>query len=106
MKSLIKGLKVTINVSVKADEIETVTYRHDEGRERRNEEAYKGLDINVGADIELAESDGEVDLMEISDLLHSSLKDQVKEQVKECLDERRSNPARTPDDEVRHATGE
>ena len=106
MKSMIKGLKVTINVSVKADEIATTNYRHDENRERRDEEAYKGIDINVGADIELAESDGEVDLGEISDILHISLKDQVKEQIKECLDERRSNPARTPDEEVRHATGE
>lgn len=107
MKSNIKGLNVTVNVAIKANEIATCNFRHhNESGERRNEEVYKGLDINVGADIELAESDGEVDLIEISDLLHSSLKDQVKEQVKECLDERRSNQARTPYEEANHATGE
>lgn len=109
MKSTIKGLKVTVNVAIKANEIATCNFRHhNESGERRNEEVYKGLDINVGADIELAESDGEVDLIEISDLLHISLKDQVKEQVKECLDEKHykddSEPGvhyRTSEEELR-----
>ena len=104
MKSSIKGLKITVNVSVKADEIETCSFRHDKDHERKNDEVYKGLNINAGVDIDVDESDGEVDLREISDLLHSSLTESVREQVKECLDERCSN--RTPDEEVHHATGE
>ena len=92
MKSLVKGLKVTVNVGIKADSIATENFRHSESGERRNEEAYKGLDVSVSAGIELDESDGDVDLREISDLLHQSLTESVKEQVKECLDERCSKP--------------
>ena len=92
MKSMLKGLKVNVNVSIKADEIGTCNYRHDENRERKNDEVYKGLDMSVSAGIELAESDGEVDLRDISDLLHSSLKEQVEDRVKECLNKRCSKP--------------
>ena len=104
MKSLIKGLKVTVSISVKADEIGTCGFRHDEGRERKNDEAYKGLDINAGVGIELAESDGDVDLREISDLIHHSLKDSIKEQVKECLDEKHSKD--DPESSVHYRTSE
>ena len=105
MKSLIKGLKVTVNISVKADEIGTCGFRHDEGRERKNDEVYKGLDINAGVGIELAESDGDVDLREISDLLHYSIKEQVRDQVKECLDKRYYNQS-DYEKEVRRNTSE
>lgn len=107
MKSAIRGLKVTINVGIKADSIATCNFRHhNESGERRNEETYKGLDINVGAGIELAESDGDLDLREVSDLLRSSLKEQVKEQVKECLDEAQTKPESDFEQEVRHNTSE
>ena len=92
MKSTIKGLKVTVNVSIKADEIGTCNYRHDENRERKNDEVYKGLDLSVSACIEVAESDGDIDLREISDLLHCSIKEQVEDRVKECIDKRCSKP--------------
>lgn len=105
MKSLIKGLKVTVSISVKADEIGTCGFRHDEGRERKNDEVYKGLDINAGVGIELAESDGDVDLIEISDLLHCSIKDQVRDQVKECLNEAQK-PESDYEKEVRRNTSE
>ena len=104
MKSLIKDLKVTVSISVKADEIETCGFRHDEGRERKNDEVYKDLDINAGVGIELAESDGDVDLREISDLIHHSLKDSIKEQVKECLDEKHSKD--DPESSVHYRTSE
>ena len=105
MKSLIKGRKVTVSISVKADEIGTCGFRHDEGRERKNDEVYKGLDINAGVGIELAESDGDVDLREISDLLHYSIKEQVRDQVKECLDKRYYNQS-DYEKEVRRNTSE
>ena len=106
MKSLIKGLKVTVNVAIKANEIATCNFRHhNESGERRNEEVYKGLDINVGAGIELAESDGEVDLSEISDILHISLKDQVKEQIREGLNETQK-PESDYEKDVRRNTSE
>ena len=106
MKSAIKGLKVTVNVAIKANEIATCNFRHSESGERRNEEAYKGLDINVSAGIELAESDGEVDLREISDLIHDSLNESIKDQVKECIDERCSKPESDYEKEVRRNTSE
>ena len=104
MKSLIKGLKVTVNVSVKAGEIGTCNFRHEESRERKNDEVYKDLDLSVSAGIELAESDGDVDLREISDLIHHSLKDSIKEQVKECLDEKHSKD--DPEPGVHYRTSE
>ena len=104
MKSTIKGLKVTVNVSIKADEIGTCNYRHDENREQKNDEAYKGLNINAGVGIELAESNGDIDLREISDLLHNSLTESIREQVKECLDERCSKPESDYEQEVRRNT--
>ena len=105
MKSTIKGLKVTVSVSIKADEIGTCNYRHDENRERKNDEAYKGLDINAGVGIELAESDGDVDLREISDLLRYSIKEQVRDQVKECLNEAQKSESDF-EQEVRRNTSE
>ena len=105
MKSTIKGLKININVSVKADEIATINHRHDDGRDRRNEEAYKGLNINAGVGIEIDESNGDVDLREISDLLHNSLTESVREQVKECLNEAQK-PESDFEKEVRRNTSE
>ena len=106
MKSLVKGLKVTVNVSVKAGEIGTCNFRHEESRERKNDEVYKDLDLSVSAGIELAESDGDIDLREISDLLHNSLTESIREQVKECLDERCSKPESDYEQEVRRNTSE
>ena len=105
MRSTIKGLKVTVNVSVKAGEIGTCNFRHEEGRERKNDEVYKDLDLSVSAGIELAESDGDVDLREISDLLRCSIKEQVKDQVKECLIEAQK-PESDYEKEVRRNTSE
>ena len=105
MRSTIKGLKVTVNVSVKAGEIGTCNFRHEEGRERKNDEVYKDLDLSVSAGIELAESDGDVDLRELSDLLHYSIKEQVRDQVKECLDKRYYNQS-DYEKEVRRNTSE
>ena len=102
MKSNIKGLKVSVNVAIKADEIATCNFRHDKDHERKNDEAYKGLDVSVSAGIEMEESDGEVDLREISDLLHHSIKEQVEDRVKECLDERCSSKPDCTKDGLQH----
>ena len=103
MKSLVKRLKVTVNVSVKAGEIGTCNFRHEESRERKNDEVYKDLDLSVSAGIELAESDGDIDLREISDLLHYSIKEQVRDQVKESLNETQK-PESDFEQEVRRNT--
>ena len=85
MRASIKGLKVnvTVNVSIKADDI---ICKNEKGGEfsRRDEKSAKNLDINCGANMEVAadEYSGEVDLNDIKAIIDSNVNEQIKEEVK------------------------
>ena len=85
MRANIKGLKVnvTVNVSVKADDIHCVNEKGGEFS-RRHDESAKNLSIDCGAnlDINADEYSGEVDLNDIKSIIDSNVNEQIREEVR------------------------
>ena len=89
MKANIKGMKVnvSVNVSIKAEEINNDNFCKSGGRDRRDNDSITGLDLGLGASIDMGiESiEGDIDLRELGDIINKSLSDEIGRQIKEQM---------------------
>ena len=88
--SSIKNLKikVTVDVAIKAEEINLGNKRkYDDLNERLSEEFAKGIDAKLGADVELSidEAEGENLFGEIEDVVTDELTNQIAEKLSDKL---------------------
>ena len=85
MRATIKNLKLTVsvNVSVKADDIHCMNEKGGEFSKRHDESA-KNLDISANANLEIGadEYSGEVNLDDIKAVIDSNVNEQIREEVK------------------------
>ena len=91
--STIKGFKVnvTVNMSVKAEEIKLSNIRkHDDLDERSSNEFAKGIDATVGATVELSIEEAEGDNLfgEIDEVLSDELVNQLTEKLADKLNKK------------------
>ena len=91
MRAAIKGFKLNVTVNVGIGEIQA-----DKNDERRDDVHNKKWNINLrGSDIKAEASlgvefesyEGELNLSELSDILKTCIADNIKEQVKEQIEE-------------------
>ena len=90
--SAIKGCKinVTVNVSVKAEEIKLSNIRKHEFDEKSSDEFAKDIDATVGASIELSIEEAEGDNLfgEIDDVISDELVNQLTEKLADKLNKK------------------
>ena len=88
----IKNLKinVTVNMSVKAEEIKLSNNKKHEFDERVVDESAKGIDATVGATVELTidEAEGDSIFGEIDDVLSDELVNQLTEKLADKLNKK------------------
>lgn len=97
MTANVKGLKlnVTVGVSVKANSIKTFEKRSrdekDYHRFDTSTDEGTGINIEANAGIEMGfdSYEGEINLEELSNLIQTSLKDTIKNQVEEQLNDKK-----------------
>ena len=87
--SAIKGFEVnvTVNMSVKAEEIKLSNIRKHEFDEKSSDEFAKGIDATVGASIELSIDEAEGDNLfgEVGDIISDELANQIANKLSEKL---------------------
>ena len=91
--STIKNLKinVTVNMSVKAEEIKLSNIRkHDDLNERSSDEFAKGIDAKLGASIDLTIDEAEGDNLfgEVGDVISDELANQLAEKLSDKLNKK------------------
>lgn len=89
----IKGMKVTVTVdmSIKAEEIKLSNNKKHEFDERVVDESAKGIDATVGATVELTidEAEGDNIFGEIDDVISDELVNQLTEKLADKLGEKK-----------------
>ena len=91
--STIKGVKinVTVNMSVKAEEIKLSNNKKHEFDERVVDESAKGIDATVGATVELTidEAEGDDLFGEVGEVVSDELVNQLAEKLSDKLGEKK-----------------
>ena len=102
---MVKGMKVnvSVNVSIKAEDIKIDDFCKTIDREKRDNNYFKNIDLEVGASIGMGieEMEGDIDLRELGDLINKSLSEEIGRQVREQIEEKRdssSEPEQKEDD--------
>ena len=83
-------INVTVNMSVKAEEIKLSNIRKHEFDEKSSDEFAKGIDATVGATVELTidEAEGDNIFGEIDDVLSDELVNQIAEKLSDKLNKK------------------